>query len=1158
MRLPEHLELLVSEGPVIDLYASGPWRAPDGLYDEIRGRVDALVQDPRSVPLTTGNHGMMNNPAPLVAAEMISFLAYLPGAVAICSGAFDRLYHEFFGRYLPSRAPSASKPTQWSAMSGEFRAFEWLEECGDQDLALALGREALGVFEGLEPFETRRRAMLKLFENPPAGDWIKLPLKQRRELWAAQADDDVIAALPELAGPISHLEWVCSGLLPVHEHLREVAPHDETADELLVHLMLQADLKRVPAELSVCLTEDRFAALLRLFEDRADSFDANAWSLEEWGWLARALGAGSIEACRGWLDMAMRFTGSVQGLPDVPSAPNRVWIPISGFQEDVHRLFAPRRTIVNPLAAKLGKPAASRSGGSGGSGGRTEVKTDLVGQPDVTAALEEIAGGAGPVRLMIVGPDGTGKRDAAQEIVRLVQQHGVVDPPLWLSGDFFAAKEVSSATVHLYNDARDSAGTRLMVIDGLDDMSKDERSGEAILEQLHQAVDVHDDLHVVALCEPGGDERIRELNPALALRFQVVPTHPFTAEGHAELFNRAVQQRGARAHKRALTAAGELLARTPPVRNLRNARLSQRLADIVVEAVRERTEAGQELVVKRPDVPASFGSSGGDPMAELEALTGLGGVKHEIELLIAGAKAAKMRRDAGVAVPAPPARHMVFTGNPGTGKTVVARLFARVLKDLGVLTSGHLVEATRSTLVGQYIGETAVKTRNVVKRAAGGVLFIDEAYSLFQEGVEEDYGPEAVAELLRGMENHRDDLVVIVAGYEREMRRFIASDPGLASRFPSTVRFPDFADTELIEIFTGQVAQAGLELAPDARDRVAELLRRAPRGRSFGNARVMRNLCERAAALQARRVTGVRKPTPDDLAALLAEDIPDSLSGATRVRPVTDPLADLDALIGLADVKKEVHRLAAEARATDLRRAAGQQAGIPSRHMVFTGNPGTAKTTVARLVASVYADLGLLSSGHLVEVSRADLIGSYVGQTAPRVRAAVEQALGGVLFIDEAYSLAGDSYTQEAVSTLVQLMEEYRTDLVVIAAGYEREMKSFLSANSGLESRFPKHLAFPDYSDDELVEIFTRLAAAEGLQLAEGVPARLRGLLRDVPRGPSFGNGRLMRNLLDDAVATQSERLTASSDASELSTLTVDDLRPAKPGSSDEGPGLYL
>jgi SpoVK/Ycf46/Vps4 family AAA+-type ATPase len=829
-----------------------------------------------------------------------------------------------------------------------------------------------------------------------------------------------------------------------------------------------------------------------------------------------------------------------------------VWIPIADFQKDVRRLFTPRRRMVNPLAANLGK-APSRPRGAR----RTPVETGLIGQPDVVAALEEIAAGTGPVRLMIVGPDGTGKRDAAQEIARLVQRHGITEEPLWLADDFFAAKEVSAATIHLYNDARDCAGTRLMVIDGLDDMSHDTQSGEAIVEQLHRALDVHDDLHVVALCEPGGDKRIREVNPGLALRFQVVPTHPFTAEGYSELFNRAIQQRGARAHKRALTAAGQLLARTPPVRNLRNARLAQRLADIVVESVRERTEPGEELVVKRPDIPASFDTPDDDPMTELAALVGLGTVKHEIELIVAGAKATKLRGDAGLPVPAGPARHMVFTGNPGTGKTIVARLLARVLKDLGVLTSGHLVETSRSGLVGRYIGETAVKTRQVAQRAIGGVLFIDEAYALTQSELDDDYGPEAIAELLKVMEDNRDDLVVIVAGYEREMQRFITSDPGLASRFPTTVRFPDFTDAQLIEIFTGQAAAAGLAPSAAAAGKLAELLRRVPRGRSFGNARVMRNLVERATALQARRVTALRKPTPDDLAALLPSDIPDTLTGATRVRPVTDPLAELDALIGLTAVKEEVHRLASEARAADLRRAAGRPAGVPTRHMIFTGNPGTAKTTVARLIASVYAQLGLLSSGHLVEAARADLVGPYLGQTAPRVRAVVEQALGGVLFIDEAYSLTGDTYGQEAVSTLVQLMEEYRGDLVVIVAGYEREMNTFLAANSGLKSRLPKHLAFPDYTDDELVAIFTHLAAREGLTLTPEVPARLREILRAIPRDSSFGNGRLMRNLLDTALATQSERLTPTSDTTALTTLRSSDLAPPKhtpPGNV----GLYL
>ncbi|MFG1851513.1 AAA family ATPase [Actinomadura geliboluensis] len=1156
MRLPEHLELLVTDEPVLDLYASRPWRVPDGFYDEVRGRVDALAEDPRCAGFTVDEHGLMAVPAPLIVAEMMTTLGFLPGGAAVLSGSSAKLYHEVFGPYMAESLDPGEEDVDWSAGAGAFRPFDWLEETGDQDLALTLAREAAGVFQGLQPFERRRRALLKLYDNPPPGNWLALPLEKRRDAWAAQADDDVLAVLPELAGPIGYLEWVCSGLLPVHEHLREVAPHGETADGLLVHLLLQAGLKQVPAELSVVLTEDRYGELLGRFEDaRGSSFDPDEWCSDEWAWLGRALGAGAVDACRGWLDMAARFTGCVQGLPGPARSPDPVWIPVGGFQDDVRRLFTPRRRVANPLAASLGTAPSRRRGDR-----TAEIETDLIGQPDVVAALADIAAGDGPVRLMLVGPDGTGKRDAAQEVAELVQRRGIMEPPLWLAGDFFAAKEVSAATSQLYAEARDCAGVRLMVIDGLDDMSHDTQSGEAIVEQLHRTLDAHDDLHVVVLCEPGGDERIREVNPALALRFQIVPTHPFTAEGHAELFNRAIQQRGARAHKRALTAAGELLVRTPPVRNLRNARLAQHLADTVVDAVRARTEPGAELVVTHADVPASFDTAGDDPMAELAALTGLGTVKQEIELLVAAVKAAKMRRDAGLPVPAPPARHMVFTGNPGTGKTVVARLVARVLKDLGVLSSGNLVETSRAGLVGRYVGETAGKTRAVVQRAVGGVLFVDEAYALAPTGSEDDYGPEAVAELLKGMEDHRDDLVVIVAGYEREMQRFIASDPGLASRFPGTVRFPDFSDAELMEIFTGQAAAAGLAVSDGARGKLAGLLRRAPRGRSFGNARVMRNLCERATALQARRVTALDAPTAADLAELRADDIPDGLGGATRVPPATDPLAELDALIGLASVKEEVRRLAAEARAADLRRAAGQPVGAPSRHMVFTGNPGTAKTTVARLVASVYAQLGLLSSGHLVEVTRADLAGAYVGQTAPRVRAAVEQALGGILFIDEAYSLAGDAYGREAVATLVQLMEEYRGDLVVIAAGYEREMDAFLDANSGLRSRFPKRLAFPDYSDGELVAIFEHLAARDGLRPAPDVPGRLREILRDVPRGPSFGNGRLMRNLLDDALAVQAERLTAASGPEELATLEAADLRPHKPGSSDpsKSVGLYL
>ncbi len=178
---------------------------------------------------------------------------------------------------------------------------------------------------------------------------------------------------------------------------------------------------------------------------------------------------------------------------------------------------------------------------------------------------------------------------------------------------------------------------------------------------------------------------------------------------------------------------------------------------------------------------------------------------------------------------------MVFTGNPGTGKTMVARLLGRIYKRLGVLSSGHLVEASRAHLVGEYIGQTAPRTRRLVERALGGVLFIDEAYTLTQSPLKGDYGHEAIAELVKLMEDHRDDLVVVVAYYEQEMAEFLAANPGLDSRFPKQIHFPDYTDDELITVF-GQLAAAdGFELAPGTDELLSTMLRRAPRGPSFGN-----------------------------------------------------------------------------------------------------------------------------------------------------------------------------------------------------------------------------------------------------------------------------------------------------------------------------------
>jgi len=561
-----------------------------------------------------------------------------------------------------------------------------------------------------------------------------------------------------------------------------------------------------------------------------------------------------------------------------------------------------------------------------------------------------------------------------------------------------------------------------------------------------------------------------------------------------------------------------------------------------------------------------------EAMAELDEMIGLAPVKDQIRSFAASIEAARRRAMAGIG-DQKPMQHFVFLGPPGTGKTAVARIVAKIFYAFGLLEMPTVIEAQRSDLVGEYLGATAIKTNELIDSALGGVLFIDEAYSLVNEGDGQNdrFGNEAVQALLKRAEDDRDRLVIILAGYERQMEAFLASNPGLTSRFAIRVKFSGYAPAELLQLADLTVARRGELIDPQGRSalwRMFEEVGRRKLGDELGNGRFVRTLLERSGQARDVRVMGAGfDPTPADLVTLCAADFEQAYSeltsryrGYDETPTLESALAELDALVGLDPVKRQVHEIAAQLRVARLRDAQGLTSQPPVRHFVFTGPPGTGKTTVARILARIFAALGLLVRPGVVEAHRADLVGDHLGSTAIKTNKLVDSALGGVLFIDEAYSLyndgysGGDAFGAEAVATLLKRAEDDRDRLVMVLAGYTDDMTRFLRTNPGLASRFSVRIAFPSYSADDLVRIATIFATQGGDVFAhDAMPSLTRILTRASEQGKidELGNGRYARSLYERACASRDLRVAQlgdSASADELTTISADDVEAAYRG----------
>ncbi len=586
--------------------------------------------------------------------------------------------------------------------------------------------------------------------------------------------------------------------------------------------------------------------------------------------------------------------------------------------------------------------------------------------------------------------------------------------------------------------------------------------------------------------------------------------------------------------------------------------------------VAEESEEGLPIVALPGEVgnqlfyPDQISNESFDELfSQLNALIGLQEIKQKVMDHANYIKFLQLRKEKGFLEKDRINIHSVFIGNPGTGKTTVAKMMGNLYKKMGLLSKGHVHSVDRVELVGEYIGQTAPKVRQAIEKARGGVLFIDEAYALARTNDDsKDFGREVIEILVKEMSNGKGDIAIIAAGYPKEMTHFLESNPGLKSRFKHSFEFVDYMPEELAQIAQYAAKEMEVVFTPESKFLLEEKITRAFRDRdkSFGNARFVFDLVEKAKMNLGLRVMESKEPDQTSKNALETIQIADVQSIDLVVKrrlpniPIDNELLniglrELNELIGIDQIKKQITEIVEIVR---FHKKQGKNVLHSFHfHTVLIGNPGTGKTTVARILCKIYKALGILERGHMVETDRQGLVAGFVGQTAIKTKERIDEALGGVLFIDEAYALSnfgglqGD-YGNEVIQTLLKRMEDDRGEFFVFAAGYPDNMEKFLKANPGLNSRFDKILKFEDYSPEELVEIAVQMFNTHGYKLNKKTEKYLTVMLEDMylKRDKFFGNAREVRKIVLEAIKHQNLRLAKLEDTNKRTekTLTIEDL----------------
>ncbi len=554
-------------------------------------------------------------------------------------------------------------------------------------------------------------------------------------------------------------------------------------------------------------------------------------------------------------------------------------------------------------------------------------------------------------------------------------------------------------------------------------------------------------------------------------------------------------------------------------------------------------------------------------LAELNALIGLENIKKKVREYVDFVGFLQLRKKAGIKDDDEIVLHSVFTGNPGTGKTTVVKLLGKIYRSMGLLSKGHVHTVEASDIVAGFIRQTGKDTKKAIEKARGGILFIDEAYMLFKEGnTGNDFGSEAVAALITEMSDGKGDIAIMVAGYPKEMESFLNSNPGLKSRFRNYFHFEDYTPDELSGIAEFAANKKGVEISKGAEKQLKKVLTDTfrKRDRTFGNARFAFALIDEAKMNLAARIMKdpkVGQLSISQLSTLNAEDIEDVSNPNVEKKLhleidetlLKQALDELGALTGLATIKQEVRELVKLCRYYKKNNRDVLKAF--SMHSVFSGNPGTGKTTVARIISKIYKALGMLERGHLIDADSGDLVAGWVGQTSGKTKDVIAKAMGGILFIDEAYAItnknkgSNSDFGGEAIAAIIKEMEDHRSEFGIIVAGYTENMKDFLEANPGLKSRFDQKFHFEDFTLEELCGIAMNMYSAKGFVVDPEAETHLKTYIKFLydNRDRFFGNARSIRKIVEKSIRNHELRMADLSDKQltkeMMSTIGMDDVK---------------